>query len=178
MTDAAETLAGIEALLVLITSERVGGQTWLFDDALQEARIRAWERLRDGHPVGIATYAARQAVIDVLRGSRMTGSKEYAGKGVVRAEPLVRQGSEGDEYAVEPIDLSTEAAIALIEARDALRGLLGALGDVDRRIVTGIYFEGLTQADLGDELGMTRQAISLRLRKALEKMRRASATRS
>ena len=165
------TVDDLERLLILIVNERIGSQSWLFDDALQEARIRAWQRLKQGKPKGIAVYAARQAVIDVLRGGRMTGSKGNPGKVDTyrRTTPIFRDDEDG-EYVYEPEDTSATDAFEQIEAREALRPLLAALPARDRGIVAARYFEDLTQAEVAARYGVTPQAVSQILTRSTRKM--------
>lgn len=173
------TIEELEHLLILIVNERIGfaptSRRDLFDDALQEARIRAWERLDQGKPKGIAIYAARQAVIDVLRGGRMTGSKEGMSGQVDshrRTTSIFRQSEDSEyaEYVYEPEDTSATDAFDQIDARETLRPLLGRLTARDRGIVAARFFEDLPQAEIAGRYGVTPQAISLRLRKALTTM--------
>lgn len=174
-TDIEATLEEIRPLVRLIVWERIGKQHWLADDAEQEAMVRAWQRLDEGHSIGIAIHAAKQAVIDVVRGRRATGSKR--GGGVVdthtKSESIFKETGEGDAYAYEPPDDKAQAALSQIEARETLRGALNALNDRDRDIVAATYLEGLTQAEVARRHGVTRQAISLRLKAALGIMHRS-----
>lgn len=164
------TLAEIDGLLRLIVRERVGSQTWLYDDALQEARIRAWQRLDQGHSVGIAVHAAKQAVIDICLGRRMTGSKQ-AGVPVTRTLPLTLEGPSGDEFTVEPVDLSAEADFEAIDedAEASLAALLAPLSAGERRAVLG-SMEGLTAREIAAHEGVTHQGISHRLKRARQKL--------
>lgn len=174
MTDTVEQLESIRPLIRKIVWERVGvHQSWLIDDAEQEAMIAAWERLDAGHPVGIAVYKARQAVLDVVRGRRATGSKE-AGRvdSHHRAISLVRPGPDGeDSYVIEPADHSSTVEQERFDARDALREALAALPARDREIIHATFYEGLSRAEVGERYGVSHQAISIRLKRAYEKIR-------
>lgn len=161
------TLAELDPLLRLIARERVGTQTWLLDDAMQEARIRAWTRLEEGHSIGIAVHAAKQAVLDVVLGRRMTGSKQ-AGVPITRTTSLIQPSPGGeDEYLVEPADPSAETAFdRVLEDENArLRYLLEPLSDAQRSAVLG-RLDGLTTREIAKREGVSHQAISLRLMKA------------
>lgn len=165
-----DTLAEIDSLLKLIVRERVGTQRWLYDDALQEARIRAWTRLEQGHSVGIAVHAAKQAVIDVCVGKRMTGSKQH-GVPITRTVPLTLEGPSGDEFTVEPEDISAREAYDLVdEDPDALlASLLSVLSPGERRAVLGTI-EGLTAREMATREGISHQGVSHRLKKARAKL--------
>lgn len=163
------TLAELDPLLRLIARERVGKQSWLLDDAMQEARIRAWTRLEEGHSIGIAVHAAKQAVLDVVLGRRMTGSKQ-AGVPITRTTSLIQSTPDGeDDYLVEPADPSSEAAFdEVVEDENAtLDALLQPLSDAQRSAVLG-RLEGLTTREIGEREGVSHQAISLRIKKAGE----------
>lgn len=165
-----DTLAEIDPLLKLIVRERIGNQRWLADDALQEARIRAWTRLEEGHSIGIAVHAAKQAVIDVCVGRRMTGSKQH-GVPITRTIPLTLEGPSGDEFTVEPEDISAREAYDLVDEdpEALLASLLAPLSPAERRVVLGTV-EGLTARQMAETEGVSHQGISHRLKRAREKL--------
>jgi RNA polymerase sigma factor (sigma-70 family) len=164
------TLIEIDGLLRLIVKERVGSQAWLYDDALQEARIRAWQRLDGGHSIGIAVHAAKQAVIDVCLGKRMTGSKQ-AGVPITRTLPLTLEGPSGEEFVVEPADPAADADFEAVEedGEALLASLLAPLSDAERRAVLG-SMEGLTTVEIAAREGVTHQGVSHRLKRARQKL--------
>lgn len=169
------TLSEIDPLLRIIARERVGGQSWLLDDAIQEARIRAWQRLKDGYSIGIAVHAAKQAVLDVVLGRRMTGSKQ-AGVPITRTIPLTLEGPSGDEFTIEPEDASATAAYdAVDEAPEALlAALLAPLSPGERSALLGVV-DGLTTREIADRDGITHQGVSHRLKRAREKLQHLAA---
>lgn len=159
-----ETLTEIDPLLRLIARERVGAQTWLYDDAVQEARIAAWTRLSEGFSIGIAVFKAKQAVIDVCVGSRMTGSKAR-NVPITRTVGLVQQAPDGgDEYLVEPEDIAAADAFDEVVDSAALDWLLSPLTDEQRSLVH-MRLDDLTTREIASELGITHQAVSYRLAK-------------
>lgn len=169
MNDIEAILEEIDPLLIMIARERVGNQSWLADDAIQEARIRAWTRLEEGHSIGIAVYAAKQAVLDVVLGRRMTGSK-MSGVPITRTTSLIQSMPGGDEdFLIEPADPSAEAAFDAVDDDEnaTLDELLSRLSDAQRSAVLG-RLEGLTTRQIGENEGVSHQAISLRLKKAGE----------
>ena len=175
MTDSAEQLQSIIPLIRLITAERVGNQSWLFEDAEQEARIAAWQILEQGHSTKLASFKAKQAVIDALRGGRATGSKDTHGGRVdshTRARSLIRTTADGsEEYVYEPADHRSAIEQERFEARAALREALGVLSARDREIVHATFYDGLNRAEVAERYGLTHQAISQVLNRAYAKMR-------
>lgn len=149
----------------------------LWEEAEQEGRIAAWTRLLEGYPISIATFKARQAAIDVARGSRTTGSKSYGGHvdSHRRSTPFQRKDGNGEEFTVEPRDTATPAQIVAYDARDELRGAMSALGERDREIVYAVFFDGLTSDEVGEQFGMTGSGVRWILKRSYSKMREALA---
>jgi RNA polymerase sigma factor (sigma-70 family) len=169
-----EKLEEIGPLLWLIVNERVGNQTWLLEDAHQEAVIAAWTRLEQGYSIGIAVHKAKQAVIDLLRGGRQTGS-EHARNGATKArvQSIYRPGDDGDEYVIEPEDPRGADEQDRIDAQDALRRLLSALPAREREMLYLTYWEGLTSDQVGERFGMTGAGVRYLLKRAIERLRAA-----
>lgn len=167
MSEAEDKLLEIRHLVRLIVNERISDRS-LREDAEQEALLAAWERLRDGHSHGIAVHAAKQATIDIARGGRMTGSKQ---RNVPvgahrRAIPLTQPDSDGgDEYVIEPVDISAESAYDDIDAKASLDTLLAPLSDEQRHLVL-LRLEGLTTREIAPHVGVSHQAVSGRLNRA------------
>lgn len=155
-------------------------QPWLFEDAYQEGMLRAWERIEQGHPQHIVNYAAKQAIVDLVTGGRMTGSKLRGGgrtDAARHARSIYRTDKDGDrvEYVVEPVDGRTAEEQDLIDLRDELRRAMEVLAPHHREILYLFYWEGLEQAAIAARLGIKPQSVSAailrsypRLRKALE----------
>ena len=66
-----------------------------------------------------------------------------------------------------------EAAFGGVEARVALKPLLASLSDRERRILELRFGAGLTQAEIGAEIGVTQMQISRLLTRLLTKMRKS-----
>lgn len=172
----------LEGLLTNIVAERTREQPWLFDDALQEARIGAWQRLEEGKSPGIAVHKARQAAMDVVRGRRMTGSKASQGgdsasrvNTFAMADSISRVGSDGEEWELELKSLVDTAYRQLVEVeeRAMLRTALKVLGAREQRIVWMRFYEGLPPREIGEREGITRQRVEQILKAAYPKMRAA-----
>jgi RNA polymerase sigma-B factor len=96
--------------------------------------------------------------------------------GVARTESLDEQATDGDG--------STElrrfgAALAhveeefdLVEHREALSPLLAALPERERRILLLRFFGGMTQTEIGAELGISQMHVSRLLSRTLDRLRR------
>lgn len=169
MSDAEEKLLELRHLIRLIVNERISDLD-LREDAEQEAMLAAWERLAGGRSHGIAVHAAKQAAIDVGRGRRMTGSK--SGKVITKTTPLTRAGEAGEEYIVEPVDETAEAAFEAIDARASLETLLAPLDDEQRSLVLR-HLSGETTRQIAPSLGISHQAVSGRVIKALTVLRQS-----
>lgn len=66
----------------------------------------------------------------------------------------------------------TEAAFGSVEARAALKPLLASLTDRERKILELRFGAGLTQAEIGSEIGVTQMQVSRLLTRLLAKMRK------
>ena len=157
-------------------AEMVGplrGIAWRYDlpdtvaeDAIQEALIAAWKILESGRSPALAWSAARQAILDVKRGRSMTGTKRKPGVNGVDVHerygtPLVVVLPGGGETLVaDPPDLRAVKALEAAEtgALDAVR----ALPPEHRRLVYLLFWEGLTFAEAGKELGISSSTASAR----------------
>lgn len=168
-----EQLAELRPLLRIIARERTATRPWMADDAEQEAMIIAWQRLEAGHPKGFALHAARQAVTDVARGRRPTGAKRPGvpiTDGHVSSISIFKSTEDG-EYVYEPEDPAALDAYEAVELASLLSAPLCALGVDEREILRLVFWEGRTQAEVGERFGITGQAISLRLKRIYETLR-------
>ena len=78
----------------------------------------------------------------------------------------------GDDKAVGTIDnLSTIAAESKgNDAREAVREAIGRLSASDREVIFLRFYDGMTYESISDVLGISRQAIDGRLRRAKKKI--------
>lgn len=166
----------IVPLLKLKVGQYTGAsQRHLYDDLLQEATIAAWMRLEEGHSRQIAVHKAKQRTVDLLRGSRMLGSQdEHGGRTNTdhRSVSLVLPGADGeDEYLVEPEDNTFAEYQERTALADELRPALDALTERQRYIIQRVYWEGATRQEIADEFGISHQAVSSSLAKAMKTLR-------
>lgn len=155
------------------TGEILDAQYSLYDDAQQEAMIRFWTRIEEGHPIPIALHAAKQAIIDVARGRRPTGSDAGKGHAAIanRTTSLVRKGTIGEEYEIEPPEPAAEQAYRQVETIDALEGALALLPDNQAVPIRAVYLEGMTAEDYAKIEGVSGQAVRYRIKKGMATMR-------
>ena len=70
---------------------------------------------------------------------------------------------------------SEDGGFELVEDRSATQSAMRALDDRERRIVEMRFIAGMTQSQIGDELGVSQMHISRLLRRAIAKLRDAAA---
>jgi RNA polymerase sigma-B factor len=64
-----------------------------------------------------------------------------------------------------------DPAFDLVVDREVLRGLLAELGERDKRILLMRFVRGMTQAEIGEELGVSQMQVSRLLSRSLDRMR-------
>ena len=155
-----------------------GGQS--ADDVLQEALIAlleydvaklrtSWEALS----VGIARKKAFAALRRATRGRRSVGA-ERGNPDDITVVPL--------DALVEPRDDSADPQLVFERTQQQLVLLRLAkqiLSDRERTVFLGIHFDGLTRAELAEQIGLTPQGVGqmyVRVVKALYAAARADAT--
>lgn len=69
----------------------------------------------------------------------------------------------------------TESGYARVEDLEALRGGMRVLQERERRIVHLRFYDGLTQSEIAERIGISQMHVSRLLRQALQDMRRAMA---
>lgn len=79
-------------------------------------------------------------------------------------------GSDGPQPQEDRLGEDDPGFVATEEG-DVLRGLLGHLPPLDRRLVWGYWGEGRTQSQLAAEAGLTQMQVSRILRRALDRLR-------
>lgn len=135
------------------------------EEVVQEAFTIVWRRvdLYDRESGGLMAWLlriTRNRAIDCLRRHKRQGRK---------SERYVAMGGAGEEWtgAVEP----NEAARPGWHVHESVHAALRSLPEDQRAVVRLAYFEGLTQAEIAQELGIPLGTVKTRLRLAFDKLR-------
>ena len=79
-----------------------------------------------------------------------------------------------DDHSDPPMGLrigASDAGYADIEAHAEVEMLLAGLSDAERALIVGRFFQGRSQQELADELGISQSYLSRVLRRVLARMR-------
>jgi len=87
-------------------------------------------------------------------------------------------GSEEGESALQDFIGAEDAALELVEDFHALAPLLGELDDRDRQIIHMRFVEELTQAQIGERLGVSQMHVSRLLSRTLARLREGLLTQN
>jgi RNA polymerase sigma-B factor len=89
-------------------------------------------------------------------------------------------GGAGGDDAAAPMDRlgSDDAAIELVENRESLKPLIAALAPRERHILLLRFFGGKTQAEIGEQLGISQMHVSRLLSRTLDTLRTGLLTES
>jgi RNA polymerase sigma factor (sigma-70 family) len=144
-------------------------------DVVQEAFVRAWERLTDlKEPARFGPWLCgivRNLAIDSLRRNRhepRAGSESPALQDLRRDDGhggrRNQHGSPG--YCPDPAEELSQR-----ERQDAVSAALQTLDDISRSAVVLRYYDGLSSRQIGDLLGMAPAAVDMRLTRARRQLR-------
>jgi RNA polymerase sigma-70 factor (ECF subfamily) len=135
------------------------------EEVVQEAFTIAWRRVdlfdrESGRLMPWLLRVTRNRAIDRLRGRRRRAEK---------ARRLEAFGGLGERRtaAVEP----NEAALPGWHVHEAVHAALGRLPADQHEVVQLAYFEGLTQSEIAERLGIPLGTVKTRLRLAFDKLR-------
>lgn len=161
-------LARLKGLVEIMAAERSKECPHLFEDAVQEGLIAAWQAAesRPDAPPAYVHAAARYGVLSVLRGRPMTGEEGRRGwqDAYDYSEPIVATTPDGDEYLVaEPTDPFSERDFANAEVSDDVRAAMKAIEDpLDRTIVYLRYWHDLGFTEIAQIVGRPAGTLSRR----------------
>ena len=141
-------------------------------DVVQEAFVRAWERLADlKEPGRFGPWLCgivRNMAIDALRRNRHEPRAGSETPAVQDVRYDVRQGAgQGHQgYCPDPSEELTQR-----ERHDAVAAALQTLDDISRSAVVLRYYDGLSSKQIGDLLGLAPAAVDMRLTRARRQLR-------
>ena len=90
--------------------------------------------------------------------------------GAMRASSLDRPAAEGEERPVVTLGVANESGYERVELGATIARLSHALPERQRRILALRYVAGLTQEEIGAEVGLSQMHVSRLLRQALDRM--------
>lgn len=158
-------LSRLRGLVEVMAAERTKESPDLFDDAVQEGMIAAWEasEARPDAPSAYLHGAARNGVRNVVSGRCLTGQEGRRGWQDAHdsADPLTVTTAGGEEYVIEPACARSERDFAVI-GLEHVRDAVAALPAGDAALVHARYWEGLGFADASARLGRPAGTLSRR----------------
>ena len=138
------------------------------DDALQETFLEAFrdiERFRYEKPGGFLSWLSRIADHVIADAARFHARRK-------RRADLVRFRSEGTPEGAEPADSATPSRLlAEKESLQALIRKLDGLPEDYRRAILLAKVEGLSNAEMAERLGRSRESAALLLHRAIKRFR-------
>ena len=138
------------------------------EDVLQETFLEAFrdlERFRYEKPGAFLSWLSRIADHVIADAARFHGRRK-------RRADLVRFRSEGNPDGPEPVDSATPSRLmAEKESLQALIQKLDSLPEDYRRAILLAKVEGLSNAEMAEQLGRSREAAALLLHRAIKRFR-------
>jgi len=173
---------------------RKTGRPQHYEDLVSEGILKSLETLADTpdtHPANVYRAARRRmydyinfdchglsvpasdAARAVARGNDTTDRDDYSERGLelLRATLDSEWGEYDEDFVESYLPTAEEALINKDTGETLTRLILEALTDDESQIIILRYFEEATQDEVADLYGVSHQAISLREKKALRKLR-------
>lgn len=170
------------------------GRPQHYDDLVSEGVLKSLELLHDTpdtHPANVYRAArkrmydyvhfdchglsvpASDAARSIARGHDTTDRDDYSERGLelLRATLDSDWGEYDEDFVESYLPTAEETLINKNTGETLTRMILEALTDDESQIIILRYFEEATQDEVADLYGMSRQAVSLRERRALRKLR-------
>lgn len=170
------------------------GRPQHYEDLLSEGVLRCLEVLGDTpdtHPANVYRAArkrmydyvhfdchglsvpASDAARSIARGNDTTDRDDYSERGLelLRATLDSEWGEYDEDFVESYLPTAEETLINKNTGETLTRMILEALTDDESQIIILRYFEEATQDEVADLYGMSRQAVSLREKRALRKLR-------
>jgi RNA polymerase sigma factor (sigma-70 family) len=177
--DLNEALAGKRKLIARVADTFVRRNRFIeFDDAFQIVSMAAWAILENPPPGavnvdGLIVMRGVQRLFDELRSGRITGIRR-AGLAAGQRAPISLNApvSVGDE-TLKLVELlpAEETGYRKLEDTAEMDAALGCLPERERFVVYLVFYEELTQREVGELLGLTESRISQILTRAKQRMR-------
>jgi len=170
------------------------GRPQHYEDLVSEGVLKSLEVLQDTpdtHPANVYRAArkrmydyvnfdchglsipASDAARSVARGNDTNDRDDYSDRGIELLKATLT--SEWDEYEEDFMESSLPTAEEALINKDTgeaiTKTILTVLTEDESQIIILRYFEEATQDDVADLYGMSRQAVSLKEKKALRKLR-------
>jgi RNA polymerase sigma-70 factor (ECF subfamily) len=165
MTDQSRTWAGVDVDCLRqglrIVALRALGDPDVVDDVVQETLARTARALREGRVrerdrlAAFARGIARNVIVDVIRERS-------------RRESLPDAGARHQDPAPDALETLVTA-----EEKRRLVAALSRLSSADRELLRLAFYEGLTSAEIGEQLGLRHDLVRKRKSRAVERLRRA-----
>lgn len=159
--DAYEGLVRLHQDVARRVAFMICGHTTDFDDAVQDAFVKAWHALPGVHEGAPFRPWLLRIVANESRN---------------RARSAGRRGTLAIRFAARENAVSMPSVEELVLAGEAagdVRRALGRLSPRDREIITCRYFLGLSELETADALGCARGTVKSRLSRALQHLRDA-----
>jgi len=136
------------------------------EEVLQEVLNSLWRKAGQyhpgrGRPVTWLTSTARNRAIDRLRVRKRQARLKEAYGGEI---DLIHRGR---------VPVGGPEAAMRRDACATVRSAVMELSDIQREVIEKVYFEGLTQQEIADQLGEPLGTVKARVRRGLAKLREA-----
>ena len=135
-------------------------------DVVQEAIVRAWERLADlKEPASFGPWLCgivRNLAIDTLRRSRLRPVADPE-----NLDPFQRVAPDPHDE----LDLQEQRRLVVRVVGDALEGVQ-ELDETSRPVVVMRYYQDLSSKEIGEALGIAPAAVDMRLSRARQQLRK------
>ncbi|MDF1658991.1 MAG: sigma-70 family RNA polymerase sigma factor [Verrucomicrobiales bacterium] len=151
--------------LLFTTIDKVLNDREDSQEVLQEVMSSLWRKSHlyhpgRGRPITWLASMARNRAIDRLRSKQRQSRLKNAYTEEMDVNPRGSTGLSGPEAATRRDTCS------------AVRSAVMDLTDVQREAIEKVYFEGLTQQEIADQLGQPLGTVKARIRRGLAKLRK------
>ncbi|MDF1741909.1 MAG: sigma-70 family RNA polymerase sigma factor [Verrucomicrobiales bacterium] len=151
--------------LLYTTINKVLNDTDDSEEVLQEVMYSLWRKANlyshgRGRPVTWLVSMARNRAIDRLRSKQRQSKLKQAYASEIKVAPRQPKNTGGFE------------AVARRETCNAIRTAVLDLTEVQREAIEKVYFDGLTQQEIADQLGEPLGTVKARVRRGLARLRK------